>query len=163
MINQSLRDGIFAVLTLLCLVLAIVAIPVHAAVKFLCLSALMYSIWHKHLPVLSARNGKTIDRPRHVVITAAPQCDIAKDTGTPTCQVTVRIEYCHTQIINNTPITFCYWTTQTVTGLYNEQTGCCEVTLNDIDGRTYCVRPGSTITIGPIFTTRGKTRVVGGR
>jgi hypothetical protein len=66
------------------------------------------------------------------------------------CEVKVDVQYCYTRIVNNVPISFCYWTHQTVKGTLNPAKSCCAVTLKEINGQSYCVPPGSTITIGPI-------------
>lgn len=75
------------------------------------------------------------------------------------CEVKVDVQYCYTRIVNNVPISFCYWTHQTVKGKLNTTKQCCEVTLKDINGKTYCVPPGSTITIGPIPTAQNRNSV----
>jgi hypothetical protein len=65
--------------------------------------------------------------------------------------VRVDIEYCHTQIINNAPISACFVTREVRWGTYDPINNCCVLVMPELGNRIVCVRPGSTVTLGPIM------------
>lgn len=65
------------------------------------------------------------------------------------CEVSVQTTYCRTQIINNTPITYCWRQKSKAFGVFHPEQGCCEV---KVAGMIVCARPGTTISVGPIYT-----------
>ena len=67
------------------------------------------------------------------------------------CVIYARVEYCHIQMINQTPVTICYWVNRTIPGVYDPMANCCRASLVELGGRSVCLPPGSSIAIGPIY------------